>query len=210
MLQRSGFPTQVTTEQLTATLQRSLSGRWREALQPYIWLPSTPGQFMATLAMGLLITTGLMVHVYLSVQVQIARYELYDAREAYETVERHNAEFIYAIAQKASLTELQQRASAAGYVPVTKRSYIDRRILLPAVATAEPMELSAGLEPPAGPVRTGDVQAPVPASVANPVAEWWDSATHQWSIWDRGWQAWSAGTRDQVAGLFDSVFPPRE
>lgn len=86
MLQRSGFPTQVTTEQLTATLQRSLSGRWLEALQPYIWLPSTPGQFLATLAMGLLITTGLMVHVYLSVQVQIARYELYDAREAYETV----------------------------------------------------------------------------------------------------------------------------
>jgi hypothetical protein len=125
-------------------------------------------------------------------------------------VERHNAEFIYAIAQKASLTELQQRASAAGYVPVTKRSYIDRRILLPATAAADPAQQDQALEPPAGPVRTGEVQAVAPALAVNPVAEWWDAAAHQWSIWDRGWQAWSAGTRDQVAGLFDSVFPPRE
>jgi len=210
MLQRSGFPTQVTTEHLTATLQRSLSGQWLEALQPYIWLPSTPGQFLGTLAMGLLIATGLMVHVYLSVQVQVARYEVYDAREAYETVERHNAEFIYAIAQKASLTELQLRASAAGYVPVTKRSYIDRRILLPAVAAADTTEVNAEQEPIASPVGTGEMMALVPASAVNPAVGWWDAATQQWSVWDQGWQAWSSGTRQQVAALFDFVFPPLE
>jgi hypothetical protein len=149
MLQRDSLPTVVPTD-ISDSLQRTLDRRWSDVLQEILWLPDNYRQYLIVLVVSLAIGAGMMMQVWLSMQIAEQRYLLRELTEKRQQIERENSEIVYAIANTTSLRQIEQSALAQGYRPTINRKYIRRDELAvssaPSIAEipAQPMSEAPG------------------------------------------------------------------
>jgi len=91
-----------------------------------LWLPENYRQYLIALVVSLLVGSGMMVHIWLNVQIAEQRYLLRNLAGERLLIERENSDIIYAIANTTSLRQIEQSAVAQGYRPTTTRKYIRR------------------------------------------------------------------------------------
>lgn len=150
MLERSSLPTYVSTE-LTDSLQQAFGRRWFEVLQEMLWFPETYRQYLLLLAGTLAVGLGMLVHVWLNVQIAEARVLVRQLMAERQQIERENSEVIYAIANSATLVRVQEAARQQGFRPVTERVYVrrdavaDNGVILKAAPLATPLPPSAAV-----------------------------------------------------------------
>lgn len=125
MLERSSLPTYVPTE-LTDSLQRTFNRRRFEVLQEMLWLPETYQQYLLLLAGTLAVGLGMLVHIWLTVQIAEARALVSQLAAESQRIERENSELIYAIANSSTLTRVEAAARQQGFRPATERVYVRR------------------------------------------------------------------------------------
>ena len=168
MLQRSSLPSSISTE-ISDSLQRTFSRRWLELLREMLWLPENYRQYLVLLVVTIVVGAGMVVHVWLNVQVAEQRYLLVQLAEQRERIERENSELIYTIADATSLRQIEQTALALGYRPTTALAYVRRDELatssIPGLM-ATPASLPAQALSATSPVRE-PVAAQVRASPGN-------------------------------------------
>lgn len=125
MLERSSLPTYVPTE-LTDSLQQTFNRRRFEVLQEMLWLPETYQQYLLLLAGTLAVGLGMLVHIWLTVQIAEARALVSQLAAESQRIERENSELIYAIANSSTLTRVEAAARQQGFRPATERVYVRR------------------------------------------------------------------------------------
>lgn len=123
MYQETTFSATVSTE-LTASLQETLGKAPLRELEATVRLPESSGAFLWFLLSTLVICAGLSLYILFSVQTYRIQTQLTDLQAHYQTIERHNAELIWAISQESSLRNVQERAADLGYVVPQSRRYI--------------------------------------------------------------------------------------
>lgn len=123
MLQDTTISTTVSTE-LTTSLQQTFSGETLRAFEQQVSLPTSRKAFLWFLLSTLLICSGLLLYVLLSVQIFRIETQLSTLETEYQTIERQNTNLVSDIAQQASLSQLQQRATALGYTVPQTRLYV--------------------------------------------------------------------------------------
>jgi hypothetical protein len=168
MLQRSSLPSSISTE-ISDSLQQTFSRRWLELLREMLWLPENYRQYLMLLVVTIVVGAGMVVHVWLNVQVAEQRYLLVQLAEQRERIERENSELIYAIADATSLRQIEQTALALGYRPTTALAYVRRDELATSTIPglmATPASLPAQVLSATSPVRE-PVAAQVRASPGN-------------------------------------------
>lgn len=125
MFERSTLPSTVSTE-ISGSLQHTLGRRWVSVLQEMLWLPENFQQYLLLLAATLLVGAGMMIQVWLKVQVTEERYLLAKLAAQQQRIEWETSEIVFAIANATSLRQIEQAAIAQGYRPVTRRVYVRR------------------------------------------------------------------------------------
>lgn len=125
MFERSTLPSTVSTE-ISGSLQHTLGRRWVSVLQEMLWLPENFQQYLLLLAVTLLVGAGMMIQVWLKVQVTEERYLLAKLAAQQQRIEWETSEIVFAIANATSLRQIEQAAIAQGYRPVTRRVYVRR------------------------------------------------------------------------------------
>ncbi len=135
MLQRSSLPTSVSTE-ISDSLQQTFSRRRLEALQEMLWLPENYQQYLLLLAGVLAIGLGMMAHIWLNVQIAEERLLLSQLQTQRQQIERENSEVIFAIANLATLAQVEEAALQQGFRPATERVYVQRGATAATAATA--------------------------------------------------------------------------
>jgi cell division protein FtsL len=137
MLQDTTLSTTVSTE-LTTSLQQTFSGEKLRTLEQQVSLPTDRNTFLWFLLSTLLICSGLMLYVLLSVQIFHIETQLTTLQKEYQTIERQNTDLVWEIAQQASLGQLQQRANALGYTVPQTRLYVP---IPPATSASAPTSI---------------------------------------------------------------------
>ena len=125
MLERSTLPTYVPTE-LTGSLQQTFNRRRFEVMQEMMWLPETFQQYLLLLAGTLAVGLGMLVHVWLTVQIAEARLLVRQLAAESQQIEHENSELIYAIANNSTLARIEAAARQQGFRPATERVYVRR------------------------------------------------------------------------------------
>lgn len=150
--------------QNTATQSQGESrlGRIIDSLDRSIPLPDSRRSFLKTSGVLLVIFAGLMVNVLLSVQILEARVKLADIQNRHAVVERQSGELLWLIGRATNLQVLQERARAAGYIPITEREFV--RTYTPEVARTSPDRETISPTRPGG--HDGSVKPESPASTA--------------------------------------------
>lgn len=156
MLERSSLPTYVPTE-LTDSLQQTFNRRRFEVLQEMLWLPETYQQYLLLLAGMLAVGLGMLVHIWLTVQIAEARALVSQLAAESQQIERENSELIYAIANNSTLARIEAAARQQGFRPATERVYVRRN------AVHRDAIRSAGLSS-AAPESTTPASSPATAS----------------------------------------------
>lgn len=162
MLQRSSLPSSISTE-ISDSLQQTFSRRWLELLREMLWLPENYRQYLMLLVVTIVVGAGMVVHVWLNVQVAEQRYLLVQLAEQRERIERENSELIYAIADAASLRQIEQTALALGYRPTTALAYVRRDEL--ATSTIPGLMATTASLPAQALSATSPVREPIAAQV---------------------------------------------
>lgn len=147
MLERSSLPTYVSTE-LTDSLQQTFNRRRLEVLQEMLRLPDTYQQYLVLLAGTLAIGLGMLVHVWLNVQIAEARVLVRQLAAERQQIERENSEIVYAIANSSTLARVEAAARQQGFRPVTERAYVRRDALNSAGLNGAPHELATSTSAP--------------------------------------------------------------
>ncbi|HAJ34160.1 MAG TPA: hypothetical protein DCL15_00495 [Chloroflexi bacterium] len=144
MLERSSLPTYVSTE-LTDSLYQTFNRRWFKVLQEMLWLPETYQQYLLLLAGTLVVGMGMLVHVWLNVQIAEARVLVRQLTAESQQIERENSEVIFAIANSSTLARVEEAARQQGFRPVTERVYVRRDAVRSAGLTSAAPERSPAL-----------------------------------------------------------------
>lgn len=151
MLQRGSLPTSVTTE-ITGSIQQTFSRRRLEIMQEMLWLPETYQQYLLLLLGVLTIGAGLLVHVWLTVQIAQEQLLVSELTAQRQQIERENSEVIFAIANSSTLDRVEEAALQQGFRPATDRVYVRRDAVASDVtsglADAPPTSLPAVIQPP--------------------------------------------------------------
>ena len=213
MLERSSLPTYVPTE-LTDSLQQTFNRRRFEVLQEMLWLPETYQQYLLLLAGTLAVGLGMLVHIWLTVQIAEARALVSQLAAESQRIERENSELIYAIANSSTLTRVEAAARQQGFRPATERVYVRRdavqRDAVRRDAVRSDGGRSAGLNG-AAPESTTPVPSPATAAASSedlPGAGLLDAVGRALGAAGE-WLQRSAATTAQTVGGFTSGFRER-
>ena len=208
MLERSSLPTYVPTE-LTDSLQQTFNRRRFEVLQEMLWLPETYQQYLLLLAGTLAVGLGMLVHIWLTVQIAEARALVSQLAAESQRIERENSELIYAIANSSTLTRVEAAARQQGFRPATERVYV-RRDAVRRDAVRSDGGRSAGLNG-AAPESTTPAPSPATAAASSedlPGAGLLDAVSRALGAAGE-WLQRSVATTAQTVGGFTSGFRER-
>jgi cell division protein FtsL len=136
MLQDTTISTTVSSE-LTTSLQQTFSGEKLRAFEQQVSLPTNRKAFLIFLFSTVIICSGLMLYVLLSVQIFHIESQLTKLKTEYQAIERQNTNLVGDIAQQASLGQLETRAKDLGYIVPQTRLYVTRQTTTPLGAHAQ-------------------------------------------------------------------------
>jgi hypothetical protein len=123
MVHNQPITSAVSTE-LSASLQQTLTGRRLRNLEQYASLPDSFSSFLLLFLTIALVSGGMALLIIQSVQIFQLRQQINTVNEVYQTIERQNAELIWAIAQHSSLHHVREQALALGYQAPTQRHFV--------------------------------------------------------------------------------------
>lgn len=95
-----------------------------DSLDHALPIPNDPHSFSIYFVALLLVVAGMMISVLLSAQILQSKVQLGELQNREEILERQNGELLWKIARATNLQQVQSRAIAQGYRPITKREYI--------------------------------------------------------------------------------------
>lgn len=182
MLQRS--LTTPTATEIAGSLQQTLERSALRSLQNTLQLPETWQQYLIMLGVVLLIGAGITTHVLITVQIAEAQSTVRALRTEYEWIQFQNSSLIHEIATRTSLSEMQNRAAALGYIPATSRTFVYRSAA-PALGPAATITTLPDADAATVLVQPG----PSTPAAAPPVAE---AAAAEPPSWRETTQAWLA------------------
>lgn len=123
MYQETTLTSTVSTE-LTASLQQTLGGAKIRELETAVRLPESRGGFLWFFLSTAIVCAGIVVYILFSVQLYRIETELAGLQTQYHSIERRNAELIWAIEEESSLVKVQTQAANLGYVAPQNRLYV--------------------------------------------------------------------------------------
>jgi hypothetical protein len=192
MLQRS--LTTPTATEIAGSLQQTLERSALRSLQNTLQLPETWQQYLTMLGVVLLIGAGITAQVLITVQIAEAQSTVRALRSEYEWIQFQNSALIHEIATRTSLSEMQSRAAALGYIPATSRTFVYRSAA-PALGPAATITTLPDTDAPTVIVQPG----PPTAAAVPPAAE---TTPAEPPPWHETTQAWLA---QQVTDLVATV-----
>ncbi len=147
MLERSSLPTYVSTE-VTDSLQQTFNRRRFKVLQEMLWLPENYQEYLLLLIGTLVVGLGMIMHVWLNVQVAEERVLLRQLVAERQQAERENSEVVYAIANSLTLAKVEEAALQQGFRPATERAYVRRDAVTDANSVDVVAQQPAAAPPP--------------------------------------------------------------
>jgi hypothetical protein len=174
MVHNQPIASAVSTE-LSASLQQTLTGRRLRNLEQYASLPDSFSSFMLLILAIALVSGGMALLILQSVQIFQLRQQISAVNAAYQTVERQNAELVWAIAQHTALSRIRERALALGYEPPSQRHYVVQAT--PAEAVLAEQAAPANAAPPT--TRSLD-SIHQPSTFADQLQQFMKQARHLW------------------------------
>ena len=96
-----------------------------DSLDNAIPLPDDLRSFLVYFGILLVVAGGMMMHVLLSAQILQAEVELANMQNYHTVVKRQNGELLWRIGRATNLAYVQDKARAAGYMPIDERQYVE-------------------------------------------------------------------------------------
>lgn len=144
---------------------------WFDIFDRYLRLPDNPRTFSLYLAALILVSAGATLYVSLSAKILQTRVQITRTEQELTTIEQQNGDLIWQIARDTNMITLHTRISAAGYVPIQKREYVQM---------ANPAALVAQQSPAAPAARTLSPVAASQTAAQHPTAAWQAFFAQHW------------------------------
>jgi hypothetical protein len=138
-----------TSAGMADTVAESLGTGMRDerlaALRETLALPTTARGFLLFFLALMLVTTGIVMQIFLSVQIRATQVAVDEAAASAALIEQRNTELMWEIAEATSVEQVRRRALALGYRPIETPRYMERPAVTVALAPPKQTADAAGV-----------------------------------------------------------------